>query len=43
MPPDEHAGEQEEEQREETWMYPSEQMFFNALKRKGYAVREEEM
>jgi len=25
------------------WVYPSEQMFFNALKRKGYAAREEDM
>ena len=28
---------------EETWLYPSEQQFYNAMKRKGYAPQEEEM
>jgi cytochrome c heme-lyase len=28
---------------EENWVYPSEQMFFNALKRKGYSVSEKDM
>ena len=27
----------------ENWVYPSEQMFYNALKRKGYAVNEKDM
>ena len=27
----------------ETWVYPSEQMFFNAMKRKGWEPKEEDM
>jgi cytochrome c heme-lyase len=26
-----------------TWVYPSEQMFFNAMRRKGWSPREEDM
>ena len=31
------------EAKEPLWVYPSEQMFFNAMRRKGYSPREEEM
>ena len=31
------------ERTEPRWVYPSEQMFFNAMRRKGYDPREEEM
>ena len=26
-----------------TWVYPSEQMFYNAMKRKGYKPKEQDM
>ena len=36
-------GDAKDESDAETWQYPSQQMFYNAMKRKGYSPREEDM
>jgi cytochrome c heme-lyase len=37
-----HAPDPDSDQ-EKVWIYPSEQMFFNAMKRKNWSPREEDM
>lgn len=32
-----------QEKNKDTWEYPSEQMFYNAMKRKGYKPKEQDM
>jgi cytochrome c heme-lyase len=38
-----HSNVEEEEEEEERWVYPSPQMFYNAMKRKGYSPSEQDV